>query len=79
MMKPNQTDMGAPFPALPPHLRKSRLRRDEASEYLGIIHGIPIAKATLAKLACVGASHLLRISDRTGQRLPLRTDPHCRA
>lgn len=40
--------------ALPPHLRKPRLRRREASEYLLIVHGLPVAVATLAKLASVG-------------------------
>jgi hypothetical protein len=33
---------------------KPRLRRDAAAEYLGSTHGIPIAKTTLAKLACLG-------------------------
>ncbi|PPQ40764.1 hypothetical protein CH337_04230 [Rhodoblastus acidophilus] len=35
-------------------MRKPRLRRDEAAEYLGLVHGIPIAVATLAKKASVG-------------------------
>lgn len=39
---------------LPPHLRKPRLRRAEVPEYLLLKHGIPIAVATLAKLASVG-------------------------
>ncbi|PWC26965.1 hypothetical protein [Teichococcus aestuarii] len=40
--------------AIPLHLRKPRLRRREASEYLLHVHGLPIAVATLAKLASVG-------------------------
>ncbi|MET4698378.1 hypothetical protein ABIE65_001395 [Constrictibacter sp. MBR-5] len=44
-----------PFPAeLPIRLRKVRLRRTEAAEYAEIVHGIPIAPATLARLASVG-------------------------
>lgn len=39
---------------LPPALRKPRLRRWEASEYLGLVHGLTVATATLAKLASVG-------------------------
>lgn len=39
---------------LPSHLRKPRLRRQEASEYLALMHGVVFAPATLAKLACVG-------------------------
>lgn len=50
---------------LPSHLRKTRLRRDEASEYLGLVHGIPIAKATLAKLACIGGGPAFQRSVRT--------------
>lgn len=47
------------FPAtpelcLPPALRKPRLRRWEASEYLELVHGITIAPATLAKYASLG-------------------------
>ena len=41
-------------PLLPPRLRKPRLRRSEACEYLRIVHGIQIAPATLAKWASVG-------------------------
>lgn len=39
---------------LPPHLRKPRLRRAEASEYLLHAHGLPVAVATLAKWATIG-------------------------
>lgn len=34
---------------LPPKLRKPRLRSDEASLYLELMHGLRIAKATLNK------------------------------
>lgn len=40
---------------LPPRLRKPRLRRSEAAEYLALVHGIEIAPATLAKWACQGS------------------------
>lgn len=43
---------GTPPACLPPHLRKPRLRRNEASEYLRLIYGIEIATATLAKWFC---------------------------
>jgi hypothetical protein len=39
---------------IPPHLRKPRLRRAEASEYLLTVHGLPIAASTLAKYATIG-------------------------
>jgi hypothetical protein len=39
---------------LPPYMRKPRLRRAEASEYLMQAHGLPVAVATLAKWATVG-------------------------
>ena len=39
---------------LPPHLRKKRLRRDEAVEYLERVHGVVIAAATLAKMVTKG-------------------------
>jgi hypothetical protein len=39
---------------LPPRLRKPRLRRQEASEYLRIVHGVEIAPATLAKYVSIG-------------------------
>ena len=41
-------------PALPPELRKPRLRRREASDYLERAHGVQVAPATLAKYATVG-------------------------
>src|SRR5689334_16563031 len=39
---------------IPPHLRKPRLRRRDASEYLAVAHGLQFAPSTLAKLACIG-------------------------
>lgn len=39
---------------LPPALRKPRLRRWEAAEYLELVHGVTVAPATLAKYASVG-------------------------
>lgn len=39
---------------LPRHLRKPRLNRREASEYLELEHGIIRAPVTLASLACRG-------------------------
>lgn len=35
-------------------LKKPRLRRWEAVDYLETVHGLPTTVATLAKLACVG-------------------------
>jgi len=41
-------------PELPSALRKPRLRRWEASEYLLLAHGITVAPSTLAKYVSVG-------------------------
>ncbi|WCL54401.1 helix-turn-helix transcriptional regulator [Gimibacter soli] len=38
----------------PALLTKPRLRRDEVPTYLSLVHGIEIAKSTLAKWAVVG-------------------------
>ena len=51
---PSPASAGTPPACLPPHLRKPRLRRSEASEYLLLAHGLQRAPATLAKLASVG-------------------------
>ena len=61
---------GAPGPkteeiCLPPALRKPRLRRWEASEYLLVVHGIQVATATLAKYASVGGGPAYHKSVRT--------------
>ena len=50
---------------LPPALRKPRLRRWEASDYLRIVHGIEVATATLAKYASVGGGPPYHKSNRT--------------
>ena len=50
---------------LPPALRKPRLRRWEASEYLTIAYGMTVATATLAKLASIGGGPLFQHANRT--------------
>jgi hypothetical protein len=55
---------GTSDPELPPRLRKPRLRRWEASEYLKLIHGIQSAPATLAKLATIGGGPRYQKSGR---------------
>jgi hypothetical protein len=50
---------------LPPHLRKPRLRRWEASEYLELVHGLKVATATLAKYATTGGGPGYHKSVRT--------------
>ncbi len=50
---------------LPAALRKPRLRRWEAAEYLKIAHGIEIAPATLAKWASVGGGPSYQSMNRT--------------
>jgi len=40
--------------SLPPTLRKPRLRRWEASQYLLLVFGLTVAPATLAKYASLG-------------------------
>lgn len=50
---------------LPPALRKPRLRRWEAPEYLRLVHGIEVAPATLAKWASVGGGPAFQKVNRT--------------
>ncbi|CAO3447381.1 hypothetical protein [Azospirillum argentinense] len=50
----NQPEANTSAASMPPALRKPRLRRWEASEYLGLVHGLTVATATLAKLASIG-------------------------
>jgi len=50
---------------LPPALRKPRLRRWEAADYLRIAHGIEVAPATLAKWASVGGGPGFQRVNRT--------------
>lgn len=59
-------EAGAPAgPCLPRHLRKPRLRRWEASEYLREVHGIEVAPATLAKWVTVGGGPPYEKMNRT--------------
>lgn len=50
---------------LPPHLRKPRLRRWEAAEYLKLAHGIEVAPTTLAKYVTIGGGPAFNKSLRT--------------
>ncbi|NUB09725.1 hypothetical protein FW320_26640 [Azospirillum sp. Vi22] len=50
---------------LPPALRKPRLRRWEAAEYLKLAHGIEVAPATLAKWASIGGGPSYQKVNRT--------------
>lgn len=56
---------GTPPVTLPPELRKPRLRRWEAAEYLKLVHGIEVAPATLAKWASTGGGPGYQKSLRT--------------
>ena len=57
--------------SLPPHLHKVRLRRSEASEYLLLKHGLPVAASTLAKLASLKTGP---VYDRLNRTPLYRTD-----
>lgn len=62
------SEQAGPAPAelcLPLHLRKPRLRRWEASEYLKLVHGVEIAPATLAKWASIGGGPSFQRVNRT--------------
>ncbi len=50
---------------LPPRFRKPRLRRWEAVQYLELVHGIPVAVATLAKWASIGGGPAFQSVNRT--------------
>lgn len=50
---------------LPSALRKPRLRRWEAADYLRLAHGIEVAPATLAKWATVGGGPAYQKANRT--------------
>lgn len=50
--------------ALPPELRKPRLRRWEASRYLLLVFGLNLAPATLAKYACIGGGPAFHKANR---------------
>lgn len=45
---------GTPPACLPPHLRKPRLRRTEAIEYLSLVWGIDLKSSTLASMLSDG-------------------------
>lgn len=51
----NPASAGTAELCLPPALRKPRLRSDEASAYLEMMHGIPIRPATLARMRWDGS------------------------
>ncbi|MCJ2033166.1 hypothetical protein [Methylobacterium sp. J-068] len=57
--------MDSNFTNLPSHLRKPRLRRWEAAEYLKLVHGIEVAPATLAKWVTVGGGPSYEKVNRT--------------
>lgn len=50
---------------LPEYLRRPRLRRKLACEYLEIVFGITVAPSTLAKYACVGGGPNFQRVNRT--------------
>lgn len=52
-------------PELPVALRKPRLRRTEATDYLRLVHGVEVAPATLAKYASVGGGPRYQKINRT--------------
>jgi hypothetical protein len=54
-----------PEPRLLPAFYKPRLRRSEASTYLEHKHGLAVAPATLAKLACIGGGPAFHKAGRT--------------
>jgi len=56
-------------PQLPPALRKPRLRRWEAAEYLNLVHGITIAPTTLSKKAWDGTGPKFQKFDGVGTPL----------
>jgi len=55
---------------LPPHLRKPRLNRKEACEYLEMVHGITRAVNTLAKLAHTGGGPAIEYVGKRDPRYP---------
>jgi hypothetical protein len=56
---------GTDNPCLPDYLRRPRLRRKLACEYLEIMFGITVAPSTLAKYACVGGGPDFQRVNRT--------------
>lgn len=62
---PEDLRPSTPELCLPPALRKPRLRRWEAAEYLELVHGVTVAPATLAKLASIGGGPSFQKNGRT--------------
>lgn len=50
---------------LPPHLRRPRLRRPAACEYLSLAHGIDVSPRTLAKWDSQGLGPERQVWNRT--------------
>lgn len=65
MIEHNNPFAGSEELCLPPALRKPRLRRDAASQYLELAHGITMAPATLATLATRGGGPPFQKVNRT--------------
>lgn len=65
IVRPEDFRPQAPELCLPPALRKPRLRRWEASEYLEMVHGISYAPATLAKMASIGGGPIYQKANNT--------------
>lgn len=65
MSEEMRSDAQTPELCLPPALRKPRLRRWEAADYLRIKHGIEVAAATLAKWATLGGGPAYQRVNRT--------------
>lgn len=65
MIEQNTPLAGTEGLTLPPDLRKPRLRRDEASRYLELAHGIILAPSTLATMATRGGGPAYQKVNRT--------------
>lgn len=65
MIEQNNPLAGTEVLTLPPALRKPRLRRDEASQYLELAHGISLAPSTLATMATRGGGPAFQKINRT--------------
>ncbi len=63
-----------PPACLPANLNKPRLRRVEAATYLEQRHGITIAVATMAKLACIGGGPVFQSYGRVPLYEPAELD-----
>lgn len=65
MTTETRAEARSPEPCLPSALRKPRLRRWEAAEYLKLMHGIEVAPATLSKWATIGGGPVFQKINRT--------------